>query len=143
MAKATLKFPDEFLQQISKLGDKTDEIVEHVLEAGADVVVAKVRSNLTFVIGRDTQEESRSTGQLVSALGVSPVKLDRNGNHDIKIGFAENRNDGGNNAKIANVLEHGTSTQPARPFLQPAKTATRKQAIEVMTQKLEEEIKKI
>ena len=68
MAKATLKFPDEFLQRISKLGDKTDEIVERVLEAGAEVVVAKVRSNLNSVIGRDTQEESRSTGQLVSAL---------------------------------------------------------------------------
>ena len=143
MAKATLKMPNEFLQRITKLGDKTDEIVERVLEAGAEVVVAKVRSNLQSAIGRDTKEESRSTGQLASALGVSPVKVNRDGNYDIKIGFAENRNDGDINARIANILEHGTSNQPARPFLKPAKTATHKQAIDTMSRKLEEEINQL
>ena len=143
MAKAIMKLPDEALMKISRLGAQTDEIVERVLEAGAEVVVAKVRSNLRSVVGRDTQGESRSTGQLAAALGVSPVKVNRDGNHDIKIGFAENRDDGGINAKIANILEHGTSTQPARPFLTPAKTATKKSSIDAMSRKLDEEINKL
>ena len=140
MAKATMNMPGEFLRKISKLGDKTDEIVERVLEAGAEVVVNKVRSNLQSAIGKDTKGESKSTGELLSALGVSPVKLNRKGNHDIKVGFREPRSDGGSNSKIANILEHGTSKQAARPFLKPAKTASRKQAIDTMKAKLEEEI---
>lgn len=77
MAKASFKMPDEFLLRLSRLGEKTDEIIPKVLEAGADVVEEKVRSNLRAVIGRDTKELSRSTGELLSSLGVSPAKLDR------------------------------------------------------------------
>ena len=55
MAKASFKMPDEFLLRLSRLGEKTDEIIPKVLEAGADVVEEKVRSNLRAVIGRDTK----------------------------------------------------------------------------------------
>ena len=90
MAKVTVRLPDEALLKLSRLGEQTDQIAERVLEAGAEVVVAKVRSNLESVIGKNIKGDSRSTGQLVSALGVSPVKVNRDGNHDIKIGFSEN-----------------------------------------------------
>ena len=77
MAKVQIKMPEDFLLKLSRLGNKTDEILPKVLEAGGEVVLEKVRSNLQAVIGRDTKEESRSTGELVSALGVSPAKIDR------------------------------------------------------------------
>lgn len=67
MAKVQIKMPEDFLLKLSRLGDKTDEILPKVLEAGGEVVLEKVRSNLQAVIGRDTKEESRSTGELVSA----------------------------------------------------------------------------
>ena len=85
--------------------------------------------------------KSRSTGELAQSLGLSPVKLNREGNHDIKVGFAEPRSDGGSNAKIANILEYGKHGQPAKPFLKPAKTASKQACIDAMTQKLEEEVK--
>jgi len=85
MAKATFKMPEDMLKKLSRLGEKTDEIAARVLEAGAEVVVAKVRSNLQSAIGRNNQEESRSTGELVSALGSSPVKVNRDGDFDTKI----------------------------------------------------------
>ena len=88
MAKASFKMPDEFLLRLSRLGEKTDEIIPKVLEAGADVVEEKVRSNLRAVIGRDTKELSRSTGELLSSLGVSPAKLDRDGNYNVKVGLS-------------------------------------------------------
>ena len=75
MAKVQIKMPEDFLLKLSRLGNKTDEILPKVLEAGGEVVLEKVRSNLQAVIGRDTKEESRSTGELVSALGVSPARL--------------------------------------------------------------------
>ena len=143
MAKVSVKMPDDFLQKLSRLGEKTDEIVPRVLHAGAEIVESKVRSNLQSAIGRDTQEESRSTGELVGALGISPAKLDQGGNYDMKVGFREPRSDGKSNAMIANILEHGTSTQPARPFLAPARTASRKPAVEAMISQLEKEINNI
>ena len=143
MAKLNARLPEEFLLKISRLGEKTDEIVPRVLEAGANVVLPKVKSNLQNSIGKDTKQESRSTGELVAALGISPAKIDKNGNHDLKIGFAEPRADGNINAKIANVLEYGRSNQIARPFLAPAKSATRRNCIETMKATLEDELENI
>ena len=143
MAKVDIKMPDEFLEKLSKLGTQTDEISERVLEAGGEVVLAKIRSNLSSVVGRDTKVESRSTGELERSLGMSKARVDRNGNHNIKIGFAEPRSDGDSNAKIANILEYGRHGQPAKPFLKPAKSSSKSACEAAMKQKLEEEIKKI
>ena len=143
MAKVDIKMPDEFLEKLSKLGTQTDEISERVLEAGGEVVLAKIRSNLSSVVGRDTKAESRSTGELERSLGMSKARVDRNGNHNIKIGFAEPRSDGDSNAKIANILEYGRHGQPAKPFLKPAKSSSKSACEAAMKQKLEEEIGKL
>lgn len=142
MAKADFKLPDEFLTKLSRLGKDMDSVAEKVLEAGGEMVLDKVLGNLEAVIGSSTKYESRSTGELMQSLGLSPVKLNREGNHDIKIGFSEPRSDGGSNARIANILEYGKHGQPAKPFLKPAKTASKQACIDAMTQKLEEEVKK-
>lgn len=142
MAKAQVKLPEDFLTRLSRLGDRTDEIIPKVLEAGGEVVLDKVRANLAAVVSRDTKEESRSTGELVSALGLSPAKLDRDGNYNVKVGFAEPRRDGRSNAMVANVLEYGKSGQPAKPFLKPAKSATRVPCIEAMKNAFEREVEK-
>jgi len=143
VAKATMKMPDDFQKKLSKLGDKTDEIVSKVLESGGEVVLDKVKHNLKGVIGSGTKEVSRSTGELVSSLGLSPTKLDRKGNYNVKIGFSEPRSDGDSNAKIANILEYGKSGQPPKPFLKPARSASRKACIETMKLEFDKEVKKL
>ncbi|HQM02461.1 MAG TPA: HK97 gp10 family phage protein [Ruminococcus flavefaciens] len=143
MAKVDFKMPEEFLLKVSRLAEKTDEIIPKVLEAGAEVVYDKVKSNLSSVVGKNTKVKSRSTGELESALGVSPAKQDRDGNFNVKIGFAEPRSDGGSNAKLANILEYGRHGQPPKPFLKPAKSRSRGACIEAMTNKLESEIEKL
>lgn len=143
MAKVDVKMPEEFLLKISRLADKTDEIVPKVLEAGGEVVLAKTKSNLNSVVGKGTKYDSRTTGELESALGITSVKQDRDGNHNIKVGFAEPRRDGGSNAKLANIIEYGKHGQPAKPFLKPAKSSSKKQCIDTMKAKLDEEIGKI
>jgi len=135
--------PDHFLIKVSTLADKTDEIIPKVLKEGGEVVAAKVKSNLQAVIGKETKYDSRSTGELIDALGVTPAGVDRNGNYDVKVGFDEPRKDGESNAKIANILEYGKSGQPPKPFLKPAKTASRNACIEAMKKKLDEEINKL
>ena len=141
MAKCQVVLPEEFMLKLSRLGKQTDAVAEKVLEAGGEIMLDKIKDNLKSVVGKG--ENSRSTGELVSSLGLSSVKQDRDGNSNIKVGFAEPRSDGGSNAKIANILEYGRSGQNARPFLAPAKKAAKKPCQEAMVRKLEEEIKKL
>ena len=136
MAKCTYKLPEDLLKKLSTIGSKMDEISEVVLGAGGEVVLDKVKSNLEGSLSGE------SSGELVSSLGLSGVRIDRNGNSNIKIGFSEPRKDGSSNAMVANIIEYGKHGQPAKPFLKPAKSSSKKQCIEVMTKKLEEEINK-
>ncbi|MCL2644983.1 MAG: HK97 gp10 family phage protein [Betaproteobacteria bacterium] len=151
MAKCEMKLPESFLLKCSRLGDKTDSILARMLEAGGAVVLAKVRSNLRAVIGKDTKLPSQSTGELLASLGLSPAKVSRSGIHNIKVGFNEPRRRQyarkgkrsyytATNAMVANVLEHGRPGQPAKPFLKPAKSSSRKPCIEAMQAKLDEEM---
>ena len=55
------------------------------LEAGGEVVLGKVRENLSAVIGSGTKYDSRSTGELEQSLGLSPAKMDRNGNQHLRL----------------------------------------------------------
>ena len=137
MAKCTYTLPEELLKKLSKLGSRMDEVSETVLKAGGEVVLEKVKSNLEGVLS------GKSSGELASSLGLSGVRLDKNGNANVKVGFSEPRKDGTSNAMIANILEYGKHNQPAKPFLKPAKTQSKKQCIETMTKTLEEEIDKI
>ena len=143
MAKVDVKMPEDFLLKISSLGSDFDAVAEQVLEAGGEVALAKVRSHLSAVVGSGTKYPSRSTGELESSLGLSSVRMDKDGNHNIKIGFAEPRKDGDSNAKIANILEYGKHGQPAKPFLKPAKSASKSECEAAMKSKFEEEVGRI
>ena len=137
MAKCTAKLPEDLLKKLSRVGDNMDKIAESALTAGGDVVLRKTKSNLESMV------KGPSTGQLVKALGLSPVLLDRNGNYNIKVGFDEYRSDGSANAMVANIIEYGKHGQPAKPFLKNAKSSSKKECEETMAKKIEEEIKKL
>ncbi len=154
MATMKAKMPDDLIKKITRLGDKTDEICEKALQAGAEIVEKAVASNLDAVVGKDTKYESRSTGELQEALGVSPVGIDKKGNYNIKIGFDEPRKEQSaakgkrsygerTNAMIANVLEYGRQGQPPKPFLKPAQRSSQKPAKAKMIEVLESEVEKI
>ena len=143
MAKVAFKMPEEFLLQLSKLESKTDEIIPKVLEVGGEVVANKVKSNLQAMIGNGIKEKSRSTGQLISAIGVTTAKQDKEGNYNVKVGFSEPRRDGKSNAMIAGVLEYGKHGQSPKPFLKPAKSASKSACINAMKEKFEEEVNKL
>lgn len=143
MAKMTIKMPEDFLLKVSQLAESTDEIIPRVLDAGGEVVFDKVKSHLSSVIGKGTKEDSRSTGELESALGISPALKDNEGNYNVKIGFSEPRSDGGSNAKIGNILEYGKSGQIPKPFLKPAKSQSKKACVTAMKNKLESEIESL
>ena len=139
MAKVQIEMPQKLLSQIEDMGNSLDAAIPKALAAGGKVVLAKMKSNLQAAIGRGTKTKSRSTGKLAASLGVSPAKLDRDGNLDVKVGFSDGRGDV-SNAMLANILEYGKHGQPPKPFLKQTKSSSRKPCIEVMQMALKEEL---
>ena len=139
MAKMKIEMPDVFMNQIAGMGNALDAAIPKALAAGGKAVMEKMKSNLQAAIGRGTKYKSRSTGKLAASLGVSPAKLDRDGNLDVKVGFSEGRGDV-SNAMLANVLEYGKHGQPPKPFLKRTKSSSRKPCIEAMQTSLKEEL---
>ena len=94
MANCKYTLPEDLLRKLSTIGNRMDDISEVVLEEGGEVVLDKVKANLRSVLS------GKSSGELESALGLSKVRIDRNGNHNIKIGFREPRKDGKTNYRV-------------------------------------------
>ena len=138
MGRFSFKMPTEFMDQLTKAAEKTGTAIPKALEAGGKVVFDTMKANLRSAIGRDTKYPSRSTGKLLAALGVSPVKLNDEGNYDVKVGFSEDREV--SNAKLANILEYGKHGQPPKPILKPTRRSSRKPCIEAMQAALKEEL---
>lgn len=143
MARVQIKLPNDFIDALDSASNIIDNSAEQVLKAGANIVEPRMRSNLSAAISSSTKQPSRSTGQLAKALGTAPVKVNSRGDYNVKVGFAENRDDGRANALIANVLEHGRSNQPARPFLAPTRSQTKRAAITAMKQTLAARIQQV
>ncbi|MDO5747975.1 MAG: HK97 gp10 family phage protein [Actinomycetaceae bacterium] len=143
MARVDVRLPNSFIDALGKVGNVVENNAEQVLGAGASVVEPRLRANLNAAIGRGTKTPSRSTGQLISALGTTRVRVNSRGVYNVKVGFAENRSDGRSNALIANVLEHGRSNQAARPFLAPTRSQTRRGAQEAMKTALTAAIERV
>ena len=137
MARIEVKFDDELAQKLAKLEGGMEQIIPQVLEAGGQVVLARTRSNLSSSIGSGLKYPSRSTGELASKLGLSPAKLNNNGDYDVKVGFAEPHSGGESNAKLANIIEHGRHGQPAKPFIQSAASSSKSIAIAAMKAKFD------
>lgn len=154
VSKCSIRFPENFLMKISKLGDRTDEIVKETLKVGSDIMYKSVKSHLQTVIGKDLKQKKRSTGELVSSLGVTPNDLDDNWFRNVKIGFNKPRlhqyeAKGAQsyyeiiNSMIANVLEFGKHGQPSKPFLKPTRNKSRKACVQAMEKTIESYINKL
>lgn len=154
MAKCEITLPEELQKKLDRLGRQTDEITAKALEAGAEATLPYLRSSLKDVIGKDTKYESRSTGELIRSLGISPVMVDREGSPNIKVGFNEPRKIQraakgkrsyytATNAMLANILEYGKHGQPPKPFLKQAKNRSRKAAAAAMQRAFDEEVEKL
>lgn len=144
LARASFKMPDEFLEKLSRLNNKFDEIVPRVLEEGAEPVVEKAKSNLSLRIGQNTKEPSTSTGDLLESLETTKPVQDKDGNWKLRVGIPATKDRKGvSNALKAAVIEYGKSGQPPKPWLKPTKSASKKACIEAMKKALDKEIDKL
>ena len=144
MARAAVKMPDDFLERISRLNHRFDDIVPRVLEKGAEPVIQKAKTNLAARIGQGTKEPSQSTGELIASLETSKPTQDAKGDWNLRVGVPTTKDSKGvSNALKAAVLEYGKSGQPPKPWLKPTKSTTRKACAEAMEKALDKEIEKL
>ena len=143
MATITIKLPDEFMNQLSEFDSRLEDIFTKSLEDGAEIAEKQAKANLKAVIGSGTKFLSKATGELLGALGTSPVKRSSLGGFDIRVGFAEPRKDGGSNEMVANIIEYGKKGQAAKPFMKPAEDATKSKVKAKMEETFKAEAEKI
>ena len=141
MGKFSFDIPTDFMRKLEAAAKQSPEIIDRCIEEGADVALDAVKRNLQAVLSQEHQN-----GELAQSLGVTPVKISRDGVHNARVGFAEPRKTQTEakgkrsyyvqtNAMIANVLEYGRSgKQKARPFLQKAMKECEPKVIETMEQ---------
>lgn len=144
MAKFAFKAGDDYALKLSRLAAKSKPIAEKAIYAAAGIVADKMRENLQGVLS------GNETGELMDSLGITPIKEDRDGNYNAKVGFdgygskrTKKYPKGIPNQLKARALESGTSFQPKRPFVRPAIKATKKNAQEEMERIIDQETKKI
>lgn len=138
MARMQVKLGEEYVRKLAQLSSGAEEAVKKGIKAGADIVADQVRANLNAVLS------GTSSGDLQASMGITPIKQDREGNWNAKVGFDGYGKDGTPNPLKAAALEYGTQRgQPARPFVRPAVTATEAAAQAAMELIIDEEIKRI
>lgn len=111
------------------------EAAERILNAGLSIAADQVRSELKRV------QSDEATGQLLDSLGITPIKMDQDGNWNGKVGFDGYDRDGVPNQLKARVMESGTSKRKKRPFIRPALNKCQQAAAEAMIKAGEEIVK--
>jgi HK97 gp10 family phage protein len=137
MARMIFMASEDFVIRLAKFETQFEATAKKAIQAGADIIADKIKSNLIGVLSEE------ATGELVASFGITPIKKDREGNWNAKVGFDGYDSKGVANQLKARVLESGSTKQRKRPFVRPAVNSTRKKVVEKMNQVIEAEIKKI
>lgn len=132
-----LKTSDQISLQLRKLDGKTDEICKRAVYVGAGVMADQIRANLK----KNLAASKETTGDLLDSLGITPPKLDREGNWNAKVGFDGYDKKGVPNQLKARAMESGTSKQKKKPFVRPAISQAREKAKKAMEESVGNDIK--
>lgn len=140
---ATVKFIDSEDYEI-RLGQNVarfKEVATAAIRAGAAVVAPVMRKNLSGVLSPD------ATGELVGALGITPVNQSANYMYNAHIGFDGYQETGWSRVPfqlLARVIESGIpDLRPAKPFAKPALRECREQIIDAMNAAAEQKFQEI
>jgi hypothetical protein len=127
---------DKALQDLERM-NISDKKAQEILVDAAEIAIPVMRENLKRSLSGE------STGELINSLGISPVKVNRNGVHNIKVGFRENGRGTMTNAAKAANLEYGNSRgQKSRPWLSVSLKRIKKPITVQVSKSIEEIAKK-
>lgn len=136
MARAAFMLDEDFAIKLSRLDTDINEIAKKAIYEGAKIVADTMKVNLESVLSDE------ATGQLVEALGITPIGM-LGGEWSAHIGFDGYDTNGVAFQLIARVLESGTSTRQKKPFVRKTMNQTKTKVAAVMQAVVEEEYRKI
>lgn len=136
MARAAFMLDEDFAIKLSRLDTDINEIAKKAIYEGAKIVADTMKVNLESVLSDE------ATGQLVEALGITPIGM-LGGEWSAHIGFDGYDTNGVAFQLIARVLESGTSTRQKKPFVRKTMNQTKTKVAAVMQAVVEEEYQKI
>lgn len=162
MAKITFKVLTDYGEKLHKFADKfdNDALIEKAVYKGADIVADKIRMNLSKLPEDDFRRLTKGEvfvgvpksqkRDLEKGFGLTKIRKDRNGFIHTKAGFdgygslrTRAYPKGVPNQLLARAVESGSTVRIKTPFVRTAVQATRKAAVEVMGQSIDEDLKDI
>lgn len=159
MARVTVLKDASISDKLKKLSGRTAEIAKKAIYAGAEILTDEVRKNLDNLPEeqfRFLSEGEKFNGvppeqkkDLQDSLGVTPIRQDKSGDWNAKIGFdgygrypTKKYPKGVPNNLIARAVESGSSVRQPTPFVRPAIRAKKKEVLAAMQAAVDEEIRK-
>lgn len=158
MAKMEIKGFDEYTQKLERYSANFHETAKKAVKAGASPVADAIRSGLKALPEdefRRLKSDEKFDGipeaqkeDLLIGLGITPVSTDREGNTNVKVGFAgygslktKKYPKGVPNALIARSVESGSSVRKKTPFVRSATNKSKQKAIDAMQKEILKDIK--
>lgn len=130
MATIVLLGLDEYARSLQRMSKDLDKIIKQSTYPAAGLVADEIKKNVP-----------EDSGELKSSLALTQYK-EKDGFVYTTVTFAGYDNKDTPNLLKARVLEHGTSKgRRAAPFIRPAVNRVKKQAEQLIAQRLDEKIK--
>ena len=166
MATFKLRGFDEYIAQLERIDENSDETIKRAVYAGAGVVADAVKSELDklpvgpyqyapkgFMLSTITTDQLKD---LQGSFGISKFQeyaygvSSSLGFTNVKLGFdgygstpTTKYANGVPNSMLARSIESGTSFRQKNPFVRRATNAVKNEAVEVMGETITDEIKKL
>lgn len=149
---------DNYISQLQRCADKTEDIIKRSAWEGARIVMDAVKAEAQTIPTHGSTKGSTDIvngltptqkAGVIASLGIARFRQD--GNFlNVKIGsdgyntiYTKKYRKGQPNAMLIRALESGTSFRNPYPFVSRAVSKTRGKSIEAMRKQCDEEIKKI
>lgn len=158
MAKFQFEGVDDYIAQLQKLYDKSEDVVGEAVYNGAKTVMKYVSAAVNDIVtdNRHGTEEHKVAGPstyqkegLVRSLGITPARYDGTF-FNVKIGFdgyngvkTKTWPQGQPNSMIARSVQSGTSWMQKQPFMRKAEQAAKSPCEKVMAETVDKAIQKI
>lgn len=144
MAKMEVNIPTDLIRKLERIGNAGDEIGKKMLTSGAQILRAKVDSNLKKNLYTNRgYTKDYPTGALEKSITIDKPKKNKRGNQSIRIYFKGKDSKGTSNALKAAVMEHGSSKQQKKPFIRPAVNETKDEVNAEMQKIFDTEMKRM
>lgn len=162
MAKITFKDAKAYGVKLEMLEKhfSSDKPLEKAVEAGANVLADAIRHSMDQLpteqfrrLGEGDRFEDVPLGQLLELqehFGVTPVRRDKNGFVNAKIGWegynkykTKTYPQGVPNALIAGAIESGSSVRNKHPFIRPAVKISTPRALKTMSDHIDADCQRV